>query len=140
MGTSLERIPKAEAPSLNESEAVFSLKYLDLSSRPKFHINQCTAEFLGAFLSSLREMSRLRVCDACEYDNTRSSHHIAWEQTSEPNGFEGLLDEQLEPEHFWQFALDSKTPWRIHGFWIDSTFFVVWLDPNHSLYPINSGR
>lgn len=28
------------------------------------------------------------------------------------------------------------TNWRVHGFVSDDTFFVVWLDPFHNLYPL----
>jgi hypothetical protein len=38
----------------------------------------------------------------------------------------------------WQFSVDPDIPychWRAHGILIDDTFFPVWLDPDHQLWP-----
>ena len=41
------------------------------------------------------------------------------------------LREQIEP---YQFSLTSNKHERIHGFFIDEVFYVVWADPKHKLY------
>ena len=33
----------------------------------------------------------------------------------------------------WQLGINSTT-FRIHGFFIENVFYVVWLDPLHMLY------
>ncbi len=35
----------------------------------------------------------------------------------------------------WQFQIETNKYGRIHGIFIDDVFFIVWLDPNHRLYP-----
>ncbi len=125
----LPRIPKPH-PTTNENPLVFSFKHLDLDSNTKFRLNLCTHEFLGALF---KEVKRPWTVDRfCEFDNERHSHFIYFEDTTEPNGFPGL-NEQLEPEFFWQIALQGDWKWRIHGFLIDAIFYIVWLDPNHLL-------
>lgn len=37
-------------------------------------------------------------------------------------------------EDAWQFEI-SKSLGRIHGYFVTSVFYVVWLDPKHELYP-----
>ncbi len=35
----------------------------------------------------------------------------------------------------YQFSLSSNEHGRVHGFFIDEVFYIVWLDPDHLLYP-----
>ncbi|MDJ0676493.1 MAG: hypothetical protein QNJ36_14115 [Calothrix sp. MO_167.B42] len=60
-------------------------------------------------------------------------HPINWEHTSE-NCF-GLPDEEQLVDTPYQFSLSSNEHGRVHGFFIDEVFYIVWLDPQHLLYP-----
>lgn len=42
------------------------------------------------------------------------------------------LRDTVEP---YQFSLSSHVNGRVHGFFLDHVFHIVWLDPNHRLYP-----
>ena len=58
-----------------------------------------------------------------------------WKETSEPAGFDHLhqaFREQIVP---WQFTITANAHGRVHGFWIDDVFYLVWIDPCHKLYP-----
>jgi hypothetical protein len=37
----------------------------------------------------------------------------------------------------WQFSVSANAHGRVHGFLLEDTFFVRWLDPRHNLYPGN---
>lgn len=126
------RVPRPPHPTIDPSPVRFSFKYLDLRSE-KFAFRYCETDFLESLLEEFRRLSACTVSEFCEWDNERHSHAIAFAETTEPDGFPGL-DDQLEPEVFWQFGLVRKRPWRIHGFFIDSVFYVVWLDPDHRLH------
>ena len=126
------RIPKASHPSIDDSPLHFSFKHIDLDSNTKFKFCDCPTEFLYAFFSEIKRMSSWSVAEFCEFDQGRHSHFINFDETTEPDGFPSL-GEQLDPEVFWQFSIDHKKPWRVHGFFLDSTFFIVWLDPQHRL-------
>lgn len=128
------RIPRAEHPTADLSAVTFSFKYLDLDTNAKFGMNGCDRGFLSEFLRELHRLSQGTVSEFCEYESRRHSHHILFAQTSEPNGFVHL-PEQVEPEEYWQFAVSEDHNWRVHGFFIDSVFYIVWLDPLHQLYP-----
>lgn len=131
-GLAFERRIPRPPPIQDPSPVTFSLKYLDLESNNKFGFELCTHEFLRALLLELKRLCAGTVSQFCEWDNTRQSHAFVFNETTEPEGFL-RLDEQLEPEFYWQFGIERSRPWRVHGFFIDSVFYIVWLDPEHRL-------
>jgi hypothetical protein len=76
--------------------------------------------------------------DFVNENNNEHRHRIWFPQTSEPEGFAGapgIDPDQLGFLEPWQFSICRESDWRVHGFIVDGTFYVVWLDPNHALYP-----
>ena len=61
-------------------------------------------------------------------------HRHDFAGTTEPSGF-GNLNEQLKAQEAWQFQLTSNEHGRVHGMLVDDTFYVIWIDPDHELYP-----
>ena len=59
-------------------------------------------------------------------------HPIAWWDTTE--SCFGLPNEEQLVDTPYQFSLSANAHGRVHGFFIDEVFFVVWLDPEHRLY------
>jgi len=47
----------------------------------------------------------------------------------------GLPNEEQVVDTPYQFSLSSNEHGRVHGFLIDEVFYIVWLDPDHQLYP-----
>lgn len=83
----------------------------------------------------LRALSAWTVKEFCQRHNkTVRNHKITWEETAKADGFDHL-PEQLKQCEPWQFSVTANEHGRVHGFIIDRTFFVVWLDCNHRLYP-----
>jgi hypothetical protein len=87
-----------------------------------------------ALLERFKDISRL---NAQELTNNRSSalrcHSINWDDTTESCfGFPG--EEQLVDTPY-QFSISSNEHGRVHGFFIEEVFYIVWLDPDHNLYP-----
>jgi hypothetical protein len=126
------RIPRPP-PVLDLSPVTFSFKYLDVQTNPKFLFALCDMQFLECLIEELRRLSSGTVSEFCEWDNDRHSHAIRFDETTEPNGF-AHMDEQLDPEEPWQFGIRANRAWRVHGFFIDSVFYIVWLDPMHNLH------
>lgn len=66
---------------------------------------------------------------------------IFFDETSEPEGFQSIPEMDRDQAGYaegWQFSVDPDLPWRdwrAHGILIDDTFYIVWLDENHALYP-----
>lgn len=111
----------------------FSFKYYQ-DSHSKF---SCTEKEVIYWLTLLDRLKAISSLTAQELFANRSSslrcHPIKWEDTSE-SGFGFLNEEQLVDTPY-QFSLSSNEHGRVHGFFIDEIFYIVWLAPEHRLYP-----
>lgn len=90
--------------------------------------------YTRTLVERMRDISRMTIQ---EFTSTKNkalrAHTHDWEQTNRPNGFNSL-NEQFRGLAGWQFQLTANAHGRVHGFIIDSTFYVVWLDRDHVLY------
>lgn len=111
----------------------FSFKYYQ-HSHSKF---SCSEKEVIYWLTLLERLKALSSLSAQELLINRSSslrcHPIKWEDTSE-TGF-GLPNEEQLVDTPYQFSLSSNEHGRVHGFFINEIFYIVWLDPDHLLYP-----
>lgn len=111
----------------------FSFKYLQTQNE-KFSARDRDPNYFTAFLERLRDLSTLT---AQEIEMNRSQslrcHPIKWRETTEPNGF-GIPNEKELVTIPYQFSLSTNEHGRVHDFFIEDIFYIVWLDPNHSLY------
>lgn len=113
----------------------FSFKFLD-ETDDAFQFEGNQPHYFLKLLQRLRDMSRLEMSDVLrnlgQHKGMRC-HPIDWSETTRVNGFGIPIDGA--DANAWQFSLTSNEHGRVHGFLIESTFFVVWLDPQHNLYP-----
>ncbi len=110
----------------------FSFRYYQ-ENHPKFRVQDNPATYWLTLLNRLKALSGLSVQEVLR--NRSSSlkcHPIKWEDTSE-DGF-GLPNEDQLVDTPYQFSLSSNEHGRVHGFFIDDVFYIVWLDPQHQLY------
>lgn len=91
--------------------------------------------YAATLLERLREVSSMRVSEfrANRHKSLRAHPHD-WTETSEKDGY-AHLTEQLKQCEPWQFCLTANEHGRVHGILIDEVFYVVWLDPEHKMYP-----
>lgn len=110
----------------------FSFRYFK-DDNDKFSVRNRDATYLPALLVRLRDLSTLTVQ---EIINNRSKslrcHKIAWNDTTE-SGF-GIPNEDQLVESPYQFQISANEHGRVHGFFIENVFYIVWLDPDHNLY------
>lgn len=133
---------KTEIPR-NKQEISFSFKYFDFDN----HVDK----FGFAHMPDNDYPNKLfcRLKNICGFqfgqfigDRSESlrAHPIRWCDTSCPNGF-SHLNEQLQPDQAYYFSISEGSrkheggDGRVIGFFDTSTFFIVWLDPRHRLYP-----
>jgi hypothetical protein len=111
----------------------FSFRYLQNDAQ-KFTVQNRDARYFESLLMRLRDLSTLTFA---EIINNRSKslrcHLIDWEDTTEPNGF-GIPNEEQIVNSAYQFQISSNEHGRVHGFFLENIFYIVWLDPNHNLY------
>jgi hypothetical protein len=126
------RTPPVFVPPTPGGRITFSYSYY--TSTSKFGVSDCTAQWFESLLERLRALSSL---SPQEVFSSRSpalrAHPIEFSRTSEPQGFVHL-NHRLRSYEPYQFQL-SKERGRVHGFFIDLIFYIVWLDPHHLLYP-----
>lgn len=110
----------------------FSFKYYQ-DNHSKF---SCAGRVTVYWLTLFDRLKALSSLTAQELLINRSStlrcHPINWEDTSE-NRF-GLPNEEQLVDTPYQFSLSSNEHGRVHGFFIDDVFYIVWLAPDHLLY------
>jgi len=58
---------------------------------------------------------------------------IVWQDTTEPNGF-GIPNEDRLVNIPYQFQISANEYGRVHGFFSENIFYIVWLNPDHNLY------
>jgi hypothetical protein len=110
----------------------FSFKYYQ-DDHSKF---SCSEKEVIYWLTLLDRLKALSSFSAKELLVNRSSslrcHPIKWTDTSESEF--GLLNEEQLVDTPYQFSLSSNEHGRVHGFFIEEIFYIVWLDPDHRLY------
>lgn len=110
----------------------FSFRYFK-DDNDKFSVRNRDATYLQALLVRLRDLSTLTVQ---EIINNRSKslrcHKIVWNDTTE-SGF-GIPNEDQLVDSPYQFQISANEHGRVHGFFLENVFYIVWLDPDHNLY------
>jgi hypothetical protein len=111
----------------------FSFRYYQ-DDIEKFSIAKRDARYLASLLRRLRDLSQL---NAKEMINNQSKslrcHKIDWQDTTEPNGF-GIVNEDQLVNTPYQFQISANEYGRVHGFFSENIFYIIWLDPEHNLY------
>jgi hypothetical protein len=116
----------------------FSFKHLDCSSE-KFAVRNCHREdFWHNLLLRIKEYSQWTVDQFRDQNHQTNEHRhtIHFPETSEPDGFTNVDQENLALEEPWQFSVNPvpECIGRVHGLLQEDTFYVIWLDPCHRLF------
>lgn len=132
------KIPKGSTSGIKSTKLTlrgisFSFKYYQ-SDHPKFTCERKEAVYWLTLLERLKALSGWSTKELLSNRNAAlRCHPIKWETTCE-SGF-GLPNEEQLIDTPYQFSLSSNEHGRVHGFMIGEVFYVVWLDPDHLLYP-----
>lgn len=111
----------------------FSYKYFQ-SNHSKFSVTNSQSEYLIAFLERLRDISNYTLGELLSNrSKALRCHPIDWSDTTE--SCFGIPNEEDLVDTPYQFSISSNKYGRVHGFFINQIFYIVWLDPNHRLYP-----
>lgn len=110
----------------------FSYKYFQCD-HSKFSINGKDIDYLVAFLERLKNISSWKFQEFI-VNNSKAlrCHAIDWKDTTE--SCFGLPNEEQLIDKPYQFSISSNEHGRVHGFFIEEIFYIVWLDPDHKLY------
>ena len=125
-----------------EREMLFSFKYLDAACE-SYSLDRCDRRehYVSQLLPRLCHLSRMTIkAFKGERSKALRSHPINWDEIKNHDGFGTIpeTNEQLyaaSQSDAYQFAVTANEYGRVAGFFIDNVFHVVWLDPDHLLYP-----
>lgn len=118
---------------VSNNKLKFSFEFFDHTDE-----DVCPPEFPSDYTQNL--MRRLRALSKWSvekfqknYDATIRNHMHEWEKTDRA-GF-GKLKGEFRDYDGWQFCLENPSYGRVHGIMHSDTFFVIWLDFHHRVYP-----
>lgn len=125
---------KIQRTSLPPLQGVsFSFNYFQ-PTHEEFNIVKQDNKYLNTLLSRLKDLSSLTSFDLkANRSSSLRFHPINWKDTSQDSF--GIISEEQLVDRAYQFSLSANQYGRVHGFFIQEVFYIVWLDPNHKLYP-----
>lgn len=131
--------------SNKDKHLMISYIYLDLKNK-KYSMdllgsNREIISFYNDFNKKLKEYSgfedfRKKITTDKTYSKRNHIHPIDWiDNQIREASFTSLNSHQMEQisEDCWQLGINNQG-FRIHGFFIENVFYIVWLDPCHNLY------
>lgn len=110
----------------------FSFHFFD-RKHEAFNCGDTEAEWYIGLLDSFKEVSGLSLIELKQQRQHYDAHEHDWDKLDYEYTLPQLLWDQVR-DHCLQFRI-SKSDGRVHGFTINNTFYIVWLDPHHNLYP-----
>lgn len=110
----------------------FSFHFFDREHKA-FNCGDTGSEWFVGLFDSFKEVSRLCLNELKQQRRHYDAHEHDWADLDYSYSLPSPLWDQVR-DHCLQFRI-SQSEGRVHGFTINNTFYVVWLDPHHNLYP-----
>jgi len=101
----------------------------------KFDYTCCEQKYFNTLLERLKHVSNMSRHDlTCAYNNkTLRCHPIDFANDKRLSEHTFGITEEVDKDA-WQFQLSQSEHGRVHGYFVENNFYVVWLDPKHQLY------
>lgn len=121
--------------SIDDTERVsFNFRRL-CEKEKKFCYTAREVNYFLKLLERLREICRMTKNEMVRI-NRRAlrCHEIDFNNPITSENTFGIVGDDVDDDA-WQFQLSSNEHGRVHGYFVGNIFYVVWLDPNHELFP-----
>jgi hypothetical protein len=114
----------------------FSLKFYEPNHKV-FHCKDRQPVYFQRLLERMKDLSMIQVNELTNAKPTSATrfHRIDWSKDHVSVQTFGIRGWEEYDEDAWQFSISANEHGRVHGFLIENVFYVVWLDPEHKLYP-----
>ncbi len=113
------------SPHLNKVS--ISLRYYQSKCECFSDWTQQELKAFSQIVEKVRDYSKSLLCGK---DNLCSPHK------GEPKRARFSLPVGVSPDqNFWEIKVDQSNKLRIHGFFVEEVFFLVWLDRKHECFP-----
>lgn len=135
--TGLLNVGQGKGEKLYKNTINFSFYFFDRSS-PKYNLGGVGVEWFVSLLDRLKNLSQLKLEELYRpwAKETLRFHPVPWDLVRDDLNWNEELRLQLEQETLYQFSV-STAKGRILAFKVDSTFYVILLDPHHNTYPMD---
>ncbi len=123
------RVSSPIMDELSNSEGIkFSFKLLDFNEY--FNLDATCVNWSYELMQTLKNISQLSTNDITSGTyGTLRFHKV--ENATQPTS----LPSKVELKDMHQLAIGGTSKGRIHGILTGDTFYIIWLDPLHNLYP-----
>lgn len=120
---------------LSKDKTSFSFRYLTPGPDNKFYYKEKSSAYFCKVIERLKDLCAWKPT---ELKVSRSSslrcNPIEWKKSNVTESCFGLPNEEdLVGEGAYEFGVSGNEHGRIHGFFRDTIFHIVWLDPDHKL-------
>jgi len=117
--------------SRQNEKIIFSFRFLDFSN-PAFNLGGICEKWYPELFNMLSDVSKLNRNELIiTHDKVYRCHRHDWDSLDYTFNFD---DEFLKQIDCRQIRI-AKSKGGIHGILIGNTFYIVWIDPHHNLYP-----
>jgi len=136
---------KATSIADANTQLVLSYQYLCLNSKKysmdEISDNRTRIGFYKDYFDKMTEYCshenfKKYIRENGRYRDRNHIHPIDWRDSRIKESCFTSLNEDLMKQiqnDCWQLGINNQT-FRIHGFFIENVFYVVWIDPLHNLY------
>jgi len=124
-------IPPSSLP--NNEKLKFSFEYYDRSSND-YCLSCWSQTQIKETLSRLQEVCTKTFNKLMQERRVYHFNEVIWEKTIKKKGFPNNEINKLSPFHFALIGVNGQLA-RIYGAYSTGTFFIVWFDLNHKIWP-----
>ena len=130
--SAIKKLPKLDVSALSAT-VKYSFKYFHIDHESFYpNTGEYNNDSMLELMERLKNISMMNMNDFMnKFSKSLRNHIIRWEDTAVTSGYDHL---PFDIEMPFQFEV-SLSHGRVHGFIIDTTFYIVWLDKEHQLYP-----
>ncbi len=116
-------------------EDAISFSYRYLKKTTKFDYERRKARYFCKVIDRLRDISSYTPTEL-KTSRSRSLRctPIDWDREGLTESCFGLPHEDELADQPYEFEISANKYGRIHGFFVDTVFYIVWLDPDHNLF------
>jgi len=126
----LKHVPESDLPS---KRIKFSFRYYDVTS-DRYCLSCWPRQEIRKTLGRLREIGEKTYSEMCADGEVLHFHEVDWQQTTETRGFPDHDAGTMPPFQFALLGVNHQKA-RVFGALSGDTFYIVWFDKDHRVYP-----
>lgn len=124
-------VPDNIKQDTEKKKVLFSFESLERNEY--FNLDGTCVRWSSDLFDAMQEASKITMKDihAGKYSGKTSPFRIHRHEDAKPPC---SISDNIQLDDLWQIRI-SLSKGGIHGLFVDNIFYVIWLDPQHNLYP-----